>query len=155
MGVDGQMHEPAPEVDGRRFSVRSFADTHLTERQWVQVRTPAFKAWFGDYLAWFNAQTRGNDTKDRAYEFLRSSDWLNGMPFDGIVADDGHAEIEPDPRNRVTWGVFSPSGVKSATDNAGTFSGAMQDIRLADAEAMERSGADRLAIWRETGWWRG
>ena len=24
-----------------------------------------------------------------------------------------------------------------------------------DAEAMERSGADRLAIWRETGWWRG
>ena len=26
---------------------------------------------------------------------------------------------------------------------------------LADAEAMERSGADRLAIWRETGWWRG
>lgn len=25
MGVDGQMHEPAPEVDGRRFSVRSFA----------------------------------------------------------------------------------------------------------------------------------
>ena len=51
--------------------------------------------------------------------------------------------------------MFSPSGVKSATDNAGTFSGAMQDIRLADAEAMESSGADRLAIWRETGWWRG
>ena len=26
---------------------------------------------------------------------------------------------------------------------------------LADAEAMERSGATRLDIWRETGWWRG
>lgn len=25
----------------------------------------------------------------------------------------------------------------------------------ADAEAMERSGADRETIWRETGWWRG
>jgi len=25
--------------------------THLTERQWLQVRTPAFKAWFGDWEA--------------------------------------------------------------------------------------------------------
>ncbi len=26
---------------------------------------------------------------------------------------------------------------------------------LPDAEAMERSGASRIDIWRETGWWRG
>ena len=25
--------------------------THLTERQWVQVRTPSFKEWFGDWEA--------------------------------------------------------------------------------------------------------
>ncbi|MCR5346442.1 MAG: hypothetical protein K6E38_01580, partial [Fretibacterium sp.] len=24
-------------------------DTHLTEKQWRQVRTPAFKEWFGDW----------------------------------------------------------------------------------------------------------
>ena len=25
------------------------ADTNLTERQWLQVRTPSFKKWFGDW----------------------------------------------------------------------------------------------------------
>lgn len=33
--------------------------------------------------------------------------------------------------------------------------GRLENRRLADAEAMERSGATREDIWRETGWWRG
>ncbi len=32
------------------------ADTHLTERQWVQVRTPNFKRWFGDWEARYYSQ---------------------------------------------------------------------------------------------------
>lgn len=69
------------------------------------------------------------------------------------------------------FGVFAPAAIKSATDNIGTFDGGNADIRyqiagragaerlgirgLGDAEAMERSGATREEIWRETGWWRG
>lgn len=34
-------------------------DTNLTERQWVQVRTPSFKAWFGDWEKYANG-TDGN-----------------------------------------------------------------------------------------------
>lgn len=33
--------------------------------------------------------------------------------------------------------------------------GRLENRRLADAEEMERSGATREEIWRETGWWRG
>ena len=69
------------------------------------------------------------------------------------------------------YAVFSPSKIKSATDNTGAFDNTNPDIRysiggvrgasalgisgVADAEAMEKDGIDREDIWRKTGWWRG
>ena len=43
--------------------------TNLTERQWVQVRTPSFKRWFGDWEAL--AELAGS-TLDEAKAFLKS-----------------------------------------------------------------------------------
>lgn len=42
-------------------------DTKLNERQWVQVRTPSFKAWFGDWEAAFaNGGVWANDDVSKA-----------------------------------------------------------------------------------------
>lgn len=89
--------------------------------------------------------------------------------LDAEIKAEGHDGIWD--RTTGELAVFDPKQVKHATENIGTFgendprfryqiSGpvgaeALGIRNLPDAEAMERSGADRLAIWRETGWWRG
>lgn len=50
-------------------------DTNLTERQWVQVRTPSFKKWFGDW--------ERKAELDRAVDFA-----LNGDPVAAITGDE-------------------------------------------------------------------
>lgn len=55
------------------------ADTHLTERQWVQVRTPAFKAWFGD---WENDPANASKVVDENGE--PRVVWHGGAAFDSF-----------------------------------------------------------------------
>jgi Large polyvalent protein associated domain 38/Large polyvalent protein-associated domain 5/ddrB-like ParB superfamily domain/Large polyvalent protein-associated domain 1/ADP-Ribosyltransferase in polyvalent proteins/RadC-like JAB domain len=52
--------------------------TNLTERQWVQVRTPAFKAWFGDWEKF--AGNQGGVWNDASQEVSKVVD-ANGEPL--------------------------------------------------------------------------
>jgi hypothetical protein len=52
--------------------------TNLTERQWVQVRTPSFKAWFGDWEKY--ASTPGGVWSDAEGEVSKVVD-ANGEPL--------------------------------------------------------------------------
>lgn len=71
--------------------------TQLTEEQWVKVRTPSFKAWFGDWE---------NDPKHAS----KIVDW-NGEPlvvYHGVGSRDdvGFTEFESESRNSRDKGVF-------------------------------------------------
>ena len=103
-------------------------------------------------------------------EFLREN---FGDKYDGIVYDEGGDPTGSGVKYRGVSYVPLDGGaqVKSATNNIGTFDPGNPDIRFsiggvrgaerlrvgkaADAEQMEKAGADREEIWRKTGWWRG
>lgn len=95
--------------------------------------------------------------------------------YDGIIFDEA-SDWVPDgntPKWRGLSYVPLRGGVqvKSATDNIGAFDSSNSDIRFsiaggvgaermgiggrAEAEIMEKTGAGREEIWRQTGWWRG
>ncbi len=67
--------------------------TRLTERQWVQVRTPAFKRWFGD---WENDPANASKVVDE-----------NGEP---LVVYHGHVDdftvFKPSERGKLGKGVY-------------------------------------------------
>ena len=48
--------------------------TNLNERQWLQVRTKAFKEWFGDWEAYFNITNRNRTYKyfDDLYSYIKN-----------------------------------------------------------------------------------
>ena len=85
--------------------------TNLTERQWVQVRTPSFKKWFGDWeaaaeIASFNTRVREWVTP----EILHS---LQGMSHADISAKFGD-ELKPIAYIRKEYLPFLADGI---TDN--------------------------------------
>ncbi len=53
-------------------------DSKLTARQWVQVRTPSFKKWAGDWEAWAEGkEQRKANSISQAVEIIKSSGILN------------------------------------------------------------------------------
>lgn len=90
--------------------------TNLTERQWVQVRTPAFKSWFGDWEAF--AGTPGGVWNDDKGAVSKAVD-ANGEPL--VVyhgsRDGGFMEFsQPGGTKRGDLGIFTTSdeGMASA-----------------------------------------
>ena len=90
--------------------------TNLTERQWVQVRTPAFKGWFGDWEA-FAGREGGvwNDAEGAVSKVVDA----NGEPL--VVyhgsSDGGFMEFsQPGGTRRGDLGIFTTSdeGMASA-----------------------------------------
>ena len=54
------------QADGTFMKAPNGKDTNLTERQWLQVRTKAFKEWFGDWEKEYTPQT--NPYKENPWE---------------------------------------------------------------------------------------
>lgn len=81
--------------------------TNLAERQWVQVRTPAFKSWFGDWEA-FAAQTGGiwNDGQAMVSKVVDA----NGEPlvvYHGASKGGFMTFKEPGGTKRGDLGIFA------------------------------------------------
>lgn len=204
--------------------------TNLTEKQWLQVRTPAFKKWFGDwekpvahskvvdengeprvvyhgtdedFTAFDDAYTGGvgfyfaydtdhyvaREKKNKMAVFLNIKNPVSSETYHRIDKEvDGGGNPQRIMNIRfmslgydgIIRGLeiiaFSPSQIKSATDNTGAFDGTNPDIRysiigekgvrnLADAQRvtanlevarkMERGRRGARAIWFATGWQRG
>ena len=66
-------------------------------------------------------------------------------------------DIDIDPKPALKDAMTERFGSEQARfASVGSLAAARLGIGgLADAERMEREGADRTAIWRQTGWWRG
>lgn len=85
-------------------------DTNLTERQWVQVRTPSFKEWFGD---WEKEPERASKVVDRngepkvCYHFTKA-----GKDFNEFKAGEGPSMYGPanyfftNRKMAENWGNF-------------------------------------------------
>lgn len=91
-------------ADGIYMKAPNGSPTSLNERQWVQVRTKAFKNWFGD---WENAPETASRIVDD-----------NGEP---LVVHHG----TPLCRDQIT-----PGQLKDAYENTGAFSTSNDDIRF-------------------------
>ena len=181
--------------DGTFMLAPNGEPTNLTERQWLQVRTDAFKEWFGD---WENAPEEASQMKDENGEpkvfyhntnadFFAFNPLYNGSSTDAGWLGDGFY-FYGDPSEGQDYGekkmsvflnirepyyaseeenrslseqndrsaslkfreeresegydgvyfngdlrqetvVFSPTQIKSATDNVGTFDASKEDIR--------------------------
>ena len=181
--------------DGTFMLAPNGEPTNLTERQWLQVRTDAFKEWFGD---WENDPEEASQMKDENGEpkvfyhntnadFFAFNPLYNGSSTDAGWLGDGFY-FYGDPSEGQSYGekkmsvflnirepyyaseeenrslseqndrsaslefreeresegydgvyfngdlrqetvVFSPSQIKSATDNVGTFDASKEDIR--------------------------
>ncbi|MBQ9694633.1 MAG: hypothetical protein IJV69_07745, partial [Kiritimatiellae bacterium] len=103
--------------------------TNLTERQWVQVRTPAFKQWFGDWEKGFSTTTEAEAKerirawRDSRREFLNidsgriaelKSDW--GKIFSS-KAKGQSASYESHYVAAAHLDVLFESGIKYAEEN--------------------------------------
>lgn len=77
--------------------------TNLTERQWIQVRTPAFKAWFGD---WENDPANASKVVDESGEPLVMYHGTHGGDFD-IFKPSKHGALGP--------GIYFTDVLKKAT----------------------------------------
>ena len=56
-------------------------DTNLTEKQWLQVRTPSFKKWFGD---WENDPQNASKVIDENGEPLPVYSIASGLDYPGV-----------------------------------------------------------------------
>ena len=72
--------------------------TNLTERQWVQVRTPAFKEWFGDWETAAKAKTW--------YDIVSASEILSLKPLD-VAVFNSPADKAAMQKLFKTWGVVT------------------------------------------------
>lgn len=77
--------------------------TNLTERQWLQVRTRAFKAWFGD---WENDSEHASKVLDENGEPLVV---YHGTPNHGFTVFDAKRQGERDPGDFGKGFYFTPS----------------------------------------------
>lgn len=100
------------------------ADTHLTERQWVQVRTPAFKAWFGD---WENDPANASKVVDENGE--PRVVW-HGSNWDPLAEEPGNAVFKHGKVHNTSEGegfYFTPD--KSLAEGWGDADGYFLNIR--------------------------
>ena len=109
-----------------------------TDAQKIAEKTLADKRW--DTLALFGADKGA---------IMKWANAAKGITLAPVTYDDAGNVIPLSQR-------FNPAKEDIRYQISGAVGAEALGIRgLADAEAMERSGADRTAIWRETGWWRG
>lgn len=96
--------------------------TNLTERQYAQVRTKAFKDWFGD---WENDPENASKVVDENGEPLvvELRNLMLSLGYDGTKYEN-KAE-----KGGTSYSFITPNQIKSATDNVGTFSRTNDDIR--------------------------
>lgn len=88
--------------------------TGLTERQWVQVRTPSFKRWFGDWESY--ADKRNGVWSDRERQVSRVVD-ENGEPlvvYHGTDKGGFMAFNQPGGKKRGDLGIFTTSNENMA-----------------------------------------
>ena len=128
-------------ADGTFMKAPNWADTNLTEDQWLSVRTEAFKNWFGD---WEHDPQNASKVVDENGEprvvYHGSHQWFtsfndgkqrqqSGAPAGTIFANDnreiavsfadyygGHAdEVILDPNDerhpRYSWGIYREGGI--------------------------------------------
>lgn len=82
--------------------------TKLTEQQWIQVRTPSFKAWFGD---WEEDAKNASKVVDENGEPLVV---YRGAPFDPLAQKPGDGVIKPE-----AYFTADPEYAKRYTGNGG------------------------------------
>lgn len=126
-------------ADGTFMKAPNGKPTNLNERQWLQVRTKAFKEWFGD---WEKGLIVQQDVKS----------YYRGQYDEPIIDKNGNLRLKgriDDLYNRAGYNidkgaevsqngeyaevandyiVFNPNQIKSATDNTGEFSTTNDDI---------------------------
>lgn len=96
--------------DGTFMKAPNGKHTNLTERQWVQVRTKAFKDWFGD---WENNPNEASKVVDENGEPLvrYHETSKNIIEFDADRSDNGYGDIE------TPIGIFTKENANSIFDN--------------------------------------
>ena len=93
-------------ADGTFMLAPNGRQTHLTEQQWLQVRTQEFKDWFGD---WENDPANASKVVDE-----------NGEPL--VVYHGSSAIIEKFDKNKNTKGYWeTPNGERIPYDTENTF----------------------------------
>ena len=93
-------------LNGSYMKAPNGKSTNLTERQWLQVRTKAFKNWFGD---WINDPTNASKVVDE-----------NGEPL--VVYHGTEATISVFDKSKNTKGYWeTPNGEKIPYDTENTF----------------------------------
>lgn len=97
--------------------------SNLTERQYAQVRTKAFKDWFGD---WENNPKNASKVVDENGEPLVV---YHGGSNTKVFNTKGGQFININSSKPKEYVAFSPNQIKSATANVGTFSRTNDDIR--------------------------
>ncbi len=66
-------------ADGTFMKAPNGKPTNLTKRQWLQVRTKAFKEWFGDWESYFNMLNRNRTYKyySDLYKYIKDKEIVN------------------------------------------------------------------------------
>ncbi len=158
-------------VDGNFVNARNVLEIDADGGEWLSVNTPdaligRFKD--GEEIEDGRGFTATFDSYSMSVRDIAT--FAKKAGYDGVVIRNVEDTNESTGELGTDIVTFSPSQVKSATDNAGTFDGANPDIRysivsekgaaalgigrLDDAKVLERSGASREDIWRKTKWWR-
>ncbi len=114
--------------------------TDLTERQWVQVRTPRFKAWFGDWEAF--AGRPGGVWNDDTKAVSKVVD-ANGEPmvvYHGTDLGGFMMFREPSGERRGDLGIFATNDKSMAASYVRRRRAA--DVQFASEEVMPRGETD-------------
>jgi hypothetical protein len=114
--------------------------TELTERQWVQVRTPQFKEWFGDWEAF--AKKQGGVWNDDNGEVSKAVD-KNGEPlvvYHGTDTGGFSSFSQPGGAKRGDLGIFATPNRAMALTYVKRGRG--REIEFADREREPIEGGD-------------
>ena len=89
------------------------ADTNLTERQWVQVRTPSFKRWFGDWETL--ARISLAEQNGAASSVLGTKPSGNTAPFVDNKLSNWFGSVNPQNVSKIVDGNGEPKVVYHGT----------------------------------------
>ena len=143
---------PSTRLDIIGFTENDAGDVFAVMRQkHVAASRHATQPEIDAYLSKNGGFTVGRDRSQGNRIVHTSEDFtvLDAEPRNVLVGEDGELYFVDliISRNRAgKQTLFSLAGIKGA-ERLGIG-------RLADAERMEKDGADRMAIWKQTGWWR-
>jgi len=117
--------------------------TNLTERQWVQVRTPSFKKWFGDWEAYANGKD-GNGVWAAPDGVVSRVVDENGEPkvvHHGTIQG-GFTILDPDQGDSHRSPMVFTAGNRSTSR---TYSGSSTEIDMPEAfEPTDPAGYEKL-----------